>query len=143
MKWLLLTVLLWSWNQSPQVDVGENGVLTIVVQNVKKGKGSFKIAIYNTSESFLSDHTFKGIVEPVTGTGEVKVVVDDLPMGKYAISMYHDENDNGELDAGLFKIPKEPYGFSNDARGMFGPPSYDESEFEMSEKNQTIYIKIK
>ncbi len=33
--------------------------------------------------------------------------IHDLPYGRYAISTYHDENDNGELDSGLFGIPTE------------------------------------
>ena len=58
--------------------------------------------------------------------GKSIVSVDSLSPGQYAIRYYHDEDDNGEMDTGLFGIPKEGYGFSNNARGKFGPPEFTE-----------------
>lgn len=51
---------------------------------------------------------------------------NSLKAGTYAIRYFHDENENGELDTGTFGIPTEGYGFSNDARGFMGPPSFDD-----------------
>jgi len=48
-------------------------------------------------------------------------------IGQYAIKVFHDENANGELDINFLGIPKESYGFSNHARGRFGPPPFAEA----------------
>ena len=50
-----------------------------------------------------------------------------LKEGQYAISAFHDVNDNKELDTNWMGIPKEKYGFSNNARGFMGPPSFEDA----------------
>jgi uncharacterized protein (DUF2141 family) len=47
----------------------------------------------------------------------------NVPAGKYAIALFHDENSNDRLDTALM-IPREGYGFSRDAPIMFGPPRF-------------------
>lgn len=53
------------------------------------------------------------------------ITINNNESGKYTISYFHDENNNKELDS-KFGIPKEGYGFSNNAKGNFGPPSLEE-----------------
>ena len=53
--------------------------------------------------------------------GTMRFVVQDLAPGRYALSAFHDENDNGELDTNLLGIPSEGYGFGNDASAAFVP----------------------
>ena len=58
--------------------------------------------------------------------------IQDLQMGKYAIAIYHDENNNGRFDTFL-GLPREKYGFSNDARVFLGPPKFSEASFDLSD----------
>jgi uncharacterized protein (DUF2141 family) len=65
-----------------------------------------------------------------------------LPKGRYAISAFHDANGNKKLDKNMVGMPVEKYGFSNDARGTFGPPSLESQLFELnSDKNISITLK--
>ena len=57
------------------------------------------------------------------------VVFENVEAGTYAIRYYHDENENGKMDTGTFGIPKEGYGFSNNARGFMGPPDFEDMLF--------------
>ena len=57
--------------------------------------------------------------------------VENLQPGTYAVAVYHDLNGNGELDRTTLGPPDEPYGFSNDARGTFGPPKFDKAAIEI------------
>ncbi len=52
-----------------------------------------------------------------------------VPNGEYALAAFHDENGNNDLDRGVFGIPTEGTGASNDARGFMGPPPYDGARF--------------
>ncbi len=54
---------------------------------------------------------------------------DPIPAGTYAVACFHDENDNGKLDTGIFGIPKEGTVVSNRAKGTLGPPSWDAAKF--------------
>lgn len=47
----------------------------------------------------------------------------------YAVAAFHDENGNDDLDRGLFGIPTEGTGASNDARAFMGPPRYQDARF--------------
>jgi uncharacterized protein (DUF2141 family) len=42
------------------------------------------------------------------------------------VRLFHDSNGNGELDRNMLGIPREGYGFSNDA-GARGPASFEEA----------------
>lgn len=74
--------------------------------------------------------------------GKATCTFNDLAPGKYAIAAFQDLNDDGEMNANMFGMPVEPYGFSNDARGQFGPPSFDDQLFELkSDKSVTFKVK--
>jgi uncharacterized protein (DUF2141 family) len=70
------------------------------------------------------------------------VLVPDLPLGKYAVAAYVDNNKNGRQDKNFLGVPKEIYGFSNDARGMFGPPDFTEAAFDIGENAVTKSIHL-
>ncbi|MBM4205429.1 MAG: DUF2141 domain-containing protein [Gammaproteobacteria bacterium] len=73
--------------------------------------------------------------------GTIKLTTDALPAGDYAIRVMHDVNDNGELDSNLVGMPKEPWGMSNNARGNFGPPKFEDARFALKERaEQTIRV---
>ena len=46
------------------------------------------------------------------------------------------------MDTGLFGIPSEGYGFSNQAGGAFGPPGFDSASFVFERSGQTLEIRI-
>ena len=76
--------------------------------------------------------------------GEVELVFEKVPPGTYAISVFHDANENGKLDSNFAGIPKEGFGFSNNAMGMFGPPSFGEAKFAFEgEKKIEITLKYR
>lgn len=103
-----------------------SGTLIVEIKGINTIKGDIRVALYNSQEDFPSDTFFKGTVKKVDGVS-VRVVFEDVPHGRYAMSVFQDENQNGKLDTGLFGIPKEPYGFSNDVMGTFGPPSFEDA----------------
>jgi uncharacterized protein (DUF2141 family) len=87
--------------------------LTVRVENAGIGKGDLMVGIFNDENTF-PDTYFRG--EKITVSGRITAVVfNDLPKGKYAVSVYQDSNGNGQLDKNIFGIPKEKYGFSNNA----------------------------
>ena len=117
----------------------ENFNLTVNISGLNSDKGTLLIALYNKKESFLKEH-FKGDVITIKDKKSV-IIFKDLPKGEYAVSFVHDENNNNKMDTNMFKIPKEDYGCSNNARGFMGPPKYNDAKFQLT-ANKTIEIKI-
>lgn len=113
-----------------------------------EGKGmagnQIRVAIYSASapEQFPFDEKFyRGIVNEAT-SDRLTVLIPDLPPGKYAVAAYVDNNRNGRLDKNFLGVPKEIFGFSNNARGMFGPPDFSAAAFEIGEGIVTKSIQL-
>lgn len=104
--------------------------LEVTIKNIKEVKGTIRVALYNNEKDFLEKFV-EGKIIKVSGK-EAKVVFENLKPGDYAVSAFHDENENEKLDSGFMGIPLEPYGFSNDARGTFGPPSFEKAKVSIT-----------
>ena len=116
--------------------------LHVSVQDLKTNSGTVLIALYNSKKSFNN-------IQEVFREGRVKVndlhanySFDDLPAGEYAISLFHDVNNNEKLDKTSVGIPAEPFGFSNNANGSFGPPSFKKAKFTYTGNPKDIVIKV-
>ena len=121
-------------------DETPTGELVVVVSDLEGDKGAVMLALLDSLEMFdAGDVAFRQASVPVQD-GKATVVIGDLPFGTYAIKVYHDENENGELETNFVGFPTESFGFSNDAMGRFGPPSFDEAKFEFSERRKEIEI---
>lgn len=115
------------------------GRLEITVKDVASVCGTMRVALYNRADLFMKEHYQIRQVR-VTGT-TVTILFDNLPAGEYAFSIFQDVNDNGVLDTNLFGIPREPWGFSNNARGRFGPPDFEATRFMVSgTKEMTVLL---
>ena len=114
--------------------------LTIEVRDIEKVEGHLYVAIYNSEETFMKKPLTAFRID-VKDTS-LSIPCQGLPAGTYAISLFQDENGNGKLDSGAFGIPTEKFGFSNDAEGMMGPPSYAKCSFIFS-GDMTLVIHLK
>tara|TARA_Y100001949_G_C15897298_1_gene290952 strand:+ start:56 stop:472 length:417 start_codon:yes stop_codon:yes gene_type:complete len=115
--------------------------LTVEVTNFKNANGKLRVALFTDESNYLKDSQFASDTI-IYNQEKVAVLFANLPAGEYAISIYHDENDNGKLDANFMGIPSEPYAFSNNAPSRFGPAKYTESKFTLDQENQIHSIKL-
>lgn len=116
--------------------------LEVEIKGFEKKEGKIWVALYRTSETFLTDNLYQGIQEDVSD-GVMKVVFENLEAGEYAISCFHDENNNGQLDTNMFGIPAEPYGFSNNPRLLFSAPKFDQAKFIHKQGGSKIAITLR
>ena len=125
-----------SYSQSKKTDF----TLSMKVGNFKTIKGVLRVCVTDKKDDFLKSCTFSKIVAVEDKTVSLKI--ENIEKGNYAVSVYHDENNNGVLETGgVFGIPIEPYGFSNNPSMTFGP-SFKKSVFKMnSDKNISIKLK--
>jgi uncharacterized protein (DUF2141 family) len=102
--------------------------LTVVVKGVKNSKGMVRVAIYNSEKDYMKTMWRSAGVQ--AAMGEVQIVFENIPPGNYALSIVHDTNMNDKMDTNAMGIPKEGFGFSNNVRGAFGPPTFAEARWE-------------
>lgn len=122
------------------------GTLHIIVEGVKSQKGQLKVALEKSAEHFdkgsLHEAHYRGETAAIKGE-KVDIYFRDVPFGTYAVKTFHDADGNGALNTNFMGIPAEDYGFSNNARGTFGPASFQDARFEMDAEEKTITIRLK
>ena len=96
-----------------------------------------------------SEESYKGEAAAAIAKTQVKVVdqkaqaiFGNMAYGGYGVSIYHDENANMKMDKNAMGIPKEAYGFSNNAKGLFGKPDYTKVVFQLNSAEKQISIDI-
>ena len=100
--------------------------LTIEIVDLESNKGVVIVDLLDTTEESVRDTTVK------IADNKCVIVFDDVKKDQYAIRYFHDENSDEEMDTNFLGIPKEGFGFSNDAMGKFGPKDFSEWLFEVS-----------
>lgn len=114
-----------------------------VATNQVASTGPIRIAIYDSKEAFGNPEKaiIKDTIPPVEGFVAWAIKLEFLPES-FAIAAYHDLDDNGELNRALFNAPVEPYGFSNNARSLVGPPTYDQTIIKRPSASTMIEIRV-
>jgi uncharacterized protein (DUF2141 family) len=114
--------------------------LTVVVNDLDSRMGQVIISVFNDSASFLENPLLR-LTKKVDTSDSLTFTFSNLARGRYSISAFCDLNSDGELNTNFIGIPIEPVGFSNNAKGSFGPPSFADSSFEFYKK-KTVYIDL-
>lgn len=105
--------------------------------------GNVVVALCNSDANYKNHKSpFIGKQIPINNNTAV-IEFEYLPFGEYAIKAFHDEDANDDLNTNFIGIPVEDYGFSNNARGMFGPPSWQDAKFELNDDDKVVEIEIK
>lgn len=110
-----------------------NPDIEITINNIKNNKGTLLIGLYKEPTNFLKTPFRYEKVKPVKGS--VKAVFKNVMPGEYAISLIHDENNNGEMDKNMLGAPKEAYGVSNNAKNTFSAPDWSDAKFTVASEN--------
>lgn len=115
--------------------------LSVEITNVRASGGTLRVALYKPGAKFgkTEPDFFKNI--PVRQIGSLTFDFE-VPLGEYAIAVYHDKNDNDKLDKNMVGYPREPFGFSNNYRPVVSAPDFEDCAFEHSEKGKAISIKL-
>jgi uncharacterized protein (DUF2141 family) len=123
-----------------RVQAAADGELRVDIVGLKSTEGQVRVALFDSEKSFLKNPILAGVVaiEQSQGHWQLK----GLPPGFYALAVYHDRNGNGKLDSNMLGMPLEPYGFSNNAHGVLGPPSFGEARFQVAGPNTRIEVSL-
>jgi uncharacterized protein (DUF2141 family) len=116
--------------------------LTIAIDGVRSDSGYVMVAVYDRPDTFRKEGQEVAATRLSVKRSAGKVTLFGLPPGGYAVAAFHDENGDGKLDTNLLGQPVEGYGFSNNARGTFGPPSYADAKFDLPPAGASITLKL-
>ena len=145
---LKIFLLIISFSISAQINnnLSQNKYFELEINILKiKKPGIAFIAIYNNSLDFNSEDDSKNKItyalkENVKKGSFSKIII--VEQGTYGIKIFIDKNNNNKFDFNIIGIPKEQYGFSNDASALLGPPDFKNASFDVV-NDKTIFIKMK
>lgn len=107
------------------------GKIQVNLSGMHNTNGKINFALYQNSSSFNDpSQVYKSLILTPSSSNMV-FTLDSIPAGYYAFGVFHDENDNQQIDQNWLGIPTEGFAFSNDAMGSFGPPSFEQAKFQV------------
>jgi uncharacterized protein (DUF2141 family) len=118
--------------------------LTLNVTHIKNDQGLVRVLLFKGEKGFPDDEAiaFKSASVKIK---DGKAVIDfgPVPEGTYALAVFHDSQNTGKLRTNALGIPRDGYGFSNDAMGMFGPPHFEKAAFKVTAGKNNVSIKLR
>jgi uncharacterized protein (DUF2141 family) len=114
------------------------------IRNIDHSRGNLACALFDSPESFPYEilQSARNVMAMKIHKTEARCEFLDIPPGTYAIAVIHDENMNGRLDTNALGFPTEGYGFSNDATGTLGPPSFADASFSHDGQTRDLTISL-
>ncbi len=104
--------------------------LIIKITNLKNNEGLVWMELFDKNGKSLRG-SFASIENQ-----SCTITFHNLEQGTYAFKYFHDENRNKKLDTNWLGIPIEGFGFSNNARGLFGPPDLKKTLFDLKQNRK-------
>jgi uncharacterized protein (DUF2141 family) len=121
----------------------QTGTLIVEIDSFRNSDGQAAISVHDNEKGFPGGEESMvqaKYVQIINGKATAKF--NDLPFGEYAISAYHDEDKNEELNTNWIGIPKEGTAASNNAKGKMGPPKYEDAKFNFKNDGQKITFEM-
>lgn len=119
------------------------GDLTIEIKDIRSNLGKLQIAVFDQAEAFKNsdiNNLYAAFTLPINDK-ESSITLHNLPKGDYAVTLFHDENNNNDIEMSSMGIPQEGYGTSN-AKGKYDDLSFSEATITIEEKNETTEINM-
>ncbi|WP_096461756.1 DUF2141 domain-containing protein [Sulfurifustis variabilis] len=116
----------------------------VQVLGIRSSAGTVACALFESPDGFPTEflRSATNVMVIKIRNEQARCTFEDIPPGSYAIAAIHDENMNGELDTNWLGVPKEGYGFSNDAKASFGAPSFSAASFLYDGRDLGLTIRL-
>lgn len=118
--------------------------LQLSITGANSDAGSIRVLIFSEPTGFpdqVSNSVRNMSIAPKSGKASFKLT--DLPVGTYAIGVIHDEDNNGKLSTNAVGYPIEKFGFSNNPKVYFGPPSFEKAAFVLGKSPVSVEINLR
>jgi uncharacterized protein (DUF2141 family) len=118
--------------------------LQVSISGASSDTGSIRILVFSKPSGFPDQvkQAVRSISLP-SKNGKASFKLTDLPTGTYAIGVIHDQDNNGKLSTNAVGYPTEKFGFSNNPKVYFGPPSFEKAAFVLGKTAVLVEISLR
>lgn len=119
------------------------GDVHVDIAGVEPGVGQVVVSVWDSEENYLNTAFLtKSVRVEILQGGKLRVTFSEALPQQCAINVFYDKNSNGELDTNWMGIPSEPVGITNNVKGRFGPPEYEEGKVTITGDKQVFVIQV-
>jgi uncharacterized protein (DUF2141 family) len=118
------------------------GRITAEITNFDNNKGVLRACLFDNAAAFGGKGSPVQCVEVTITNKTARIVFDRVPAGTYAVSVFHDANNNKEFDTNFLGIPSEGYGASRNSLPFAAAPKFNDNKFTVS-NGMVTELKIK
>jgi len=117
---------------SAAAEAQPGNTISVPVSGLRNNNGDVRCGLYNSAATFPKDgQQFQGVVAAIANQ-QATCVFNNVPPGTYAVALFHAQKGETKLKTGFFGQPEEGYGFSRNATGTMGPPSFGDAAYTYS-----------
>jgi uncharacterized protein (DUF2141 family) len=116
--------------------------LSLHVEGLKP-KGQLMVLLFDAEGSWNAKNGAIREIKRRVSAATTQIVVEGLAAGQYGAMVFQDLNLDGKMNFNLVGMPMEPYGFSNNSRGLFGPPAWGKAAFRFGGGSAVHSIRLK
>jgi uncharacterized protein (DUF2141 family) len=122
------------------------GIIKVKVVNINSNNGIIRSHIYREIDSKSFPKKTSNCYR--RGYGEISnnqsiIIYDSLEYGYYAISVHHDENNDGWMNKTFLGYPAEGFGLSNNPKIFLSVPNFEDCKILLEKDTLSIVIKMK
>lgn len=100
------------------------------IERVRNGKGVLHVCVTGNPRHFPDCSSDPAAIKRTVAAATRVLGLGRIAPGRYAVTVFHDENGNRKLDT-VLGIPREGFGFSRNPRIRFGAPRYSQVDIEL------------
>lgn len=115
--------------------------LSVSIEDIRSEEGTVLVQIVRGERGFDGEERPVAQIS-IRPAGQAVRFGLELPEGTYGIQVFHDVNDSAELETTIVGMPSEPWAFSNNAVGAFGPPRWDAVSFRIGDSPAVQSIRL-
>ena len=137
MKLALLGLLMIFTVSQTQKDLG---TIELVISETSSDQGVIQILIFDQGQGWPEslDKAWKMVTIPINN-GIAEKTIPDVPAGKYAVTVFHDHDEDGKIRKNKIGYPVDSFGLSNNPSLLFGVPSFDKCSQKVTPGNTTRF----
>lgn len=118
------------------------GSMELAITDIKHNYGTLWIGIYASEEAFLDKEQAHLQAVKISDLKGKHIYLNDLDYGDYAVALFHDLNNNGEMDVNWVGVPEEPYAFSRPVSSKWRLPKFSEVKVGLYQSHKTVYTHL-
>ncbi|MEG2606242.1 MAG: DUF2141 domain-containing protein [Mucinivorans sp.] len=112
-------------------NVAAQNKITVTVDGMRHATGKILVSLHNSPDTYGSYSKCYLFKEINVEQHQTTCTFDNLADGTYTVTLFHDHDNNRKLTTNFIGIPKEGFGFSNNAKVRIGKPDYKLAKFDV------------